>query len=740
MSPGKMAENAPLDDLPLLLVEPPWKQAAEQPKAKEAPLRVVAGLEAPSGLEMVWPPGRREEWAATRVHDWRNQETWEECVGKYRAAPASVHPPADASMFALAPEDLVRPLLPDWRPENVTPHFTTYLRPIVARFGPAAHDPLLHCARLDAATCGEALLPFLGAEVVRRVADWMFRLKTAQEFTRAYFAEHGLATVPFLVPDAVGKSRPARRKAAAALALLAGDHGADAVVAAARVHGDEAAEIVAEALSERAPIPDAVKTGAEGPPKEPRLPWLEVAALPRPVLRDSGRALPPTATGHLVSLMALSGSEPYEGLAEVFERCTPESLTALSWAVFEAWRAAGEPPRNAWVLSQLGWLGDDETARRLSPIIRAWPGRNGHPKAVQGLAVLTAIGSDVALVHLNGIAQKVKFNALKEAARKALAATAEARGLTGEQLADRLVPDFGLDAEGGMTLDYGPRRFRVGFDEQLRPYVRDDAGRLRKALPKPGAEDEAELADAAHRRFAALRKDVRTITADQIGRLEKAMVTGRRWTLEEFRTLFAGHPLIWHIARRLVWLAGDRPFRIAEDRTLADVADAAFTPPDGAPIGIAHPLHLGDSLKAWAELFADYEIMQPFPQLARPVHTLTGRERGTGRLARFEGTEAPVERILALTRRGWERGRPGPAGIEHEISIGVAPDRWVTVRLDPGIVIGDVDRASWQTLRWVLIAAVPHAHTPAGHGAVFGELDEVAASELLADLTGLTAE
>jgi hypothetical protein len=29
-----------------------------------------------------------------------------------------------------------------------------------------------------------------------------------------------------------------------------------------------------------------------------------------------------------------------------------------------------------------------------------------------------------------------------------------------------------LDADGGMTLDYGPRRFVVGFDDQLKPYVR----------------------------------------------------------------------------------------------------------------------------------------------------------------------------------------------------------------------------------------------------------------------------
>ena len=45
---------------------------------------------------------------------------------------------------------------------------------------------------------------------------------------------------------------------------------------------------------------------------------------------------------------------------------------------------------------------------------------------------------------------------------------AEQRDLTPEELADRLVPDLGLDADGSLTLDFGPRAFRVGFDGSLR--------------------------------------------------------------------------------------------------------------------------------------------------------------------------------------------------------------------------------------------------------------------------------
>ncbi|MEV5827368.1 DUF4132 domain-containing protein [Spirillospora sp. NPDC052242] len=715
-------------DLPPLLTEPPWTR----PRAKAKPV-VLRDLPSPNVRAVVWEPGERAEWSgrAVYVRGGADRRDLAKLAADFTAG--ELTPPQEPLLFTKGDDATVRPLLAALEPAD-TWEPGDWMRVVVGRFELDAHDAALFAARRDPASAGKLLLPLLSDEIARTMADWLVRLKSAGRTARAWFARHGAAAAPALVPDALGKPGPARRAAEAALRLIADRHGAEPVVAAARAHGDEAAAAVEALLA--AP-------GDDLPKKIPSHDWVEVRALPQILLRDRAHALPDEAAAHVLTMLAMSApGAPYWGLEVVREICDPSSLAEFGWALFRRWELCDAPSKEKWALSQLALTGDDETVRRLSPVIRAWPGEGGHAKAVLGLDVLAGIGTATALTHLASLSQRVKFKALKARAQEKIEEVAAGLGLTGDQLADRLVPDFGLDASGTLTLDYGPRRFIVAFDERLKPVIADEDGKVRKALPKPGAKDDPDLAPAAHKRFAELKKEARAVASDQIRRLERAMVTGRRWPLGEFRELLAGHPLVGHLVRRLVWRTDDgRAFRVAEDGTLANAADDAIVLSGTAPIGIAHPLHLGEEEKAWSEVFADYEILQPFPQLGRPVHALTGEERESGRLARFEGAKVPAGAVLGLVHRGWERGAPLDNGIETWISRRLAPERFLVVGLDPGIPVGAPDQFEDQVLEDVRLADRPDRHRR--HNAPplrFGDLDPVIVSEALADLIHLTGD
>jgi predicted DNA-binding WGR domain protein len=719
--------DAPADLVPRVLVTPPWtvEHAAVEPI-------VVTGLESPTTREIRWRAGEQEVWAETfGTYYWSGATFPEWAVAVARLIGGKIPHHMQPALVLKAPKELLRRHLADWRPETWAA--MDWAKPFVARFEVDALPVALRIAKADPSTAAELLLPFADDEVALLMADWLARLKSVHAVAVTWLLRHPETAVRALLPAALAKPGKARREAEAALRLVAARGHADVVRRVAAEHGERVVEGV-EALITADPLDHL-------PAKMPVVgDWADPVMLPRIRLRDKEHALPVTAVGHVLTMLAMSKPDDvYAGVDVVRELCDPESLARFAWAAFEAWRANGTPPKDGWVLPAQGLFGDDETVRALSPIIRAWPGEGGHSKAVAGLGVLAAIGTDVALAHLNGIAQKAQFGGLKARAREKIDEVAAELGLTGEQLADRLVPDFGLDDAATLVVDYGPRKFVVGFDEQLKPYVVDGDGKRRKDLPKPGAKDDPELAPAEHKRFATLKKDVRTIAADQIRRFEAAMVARRRWSAEEFRTLFAGHPLLWHVVRRLVWTTEDgRAFRLAEDRTVADVHDDAVELAEDAVVGIAHPLELGESVEAWAEVFADYEILQPFPQLGRPVHALTEDERTATTLERFQDAKVPVGKLLGLTNKGWRRGVPQDAGMECWITRPLPGGGSVVVNLDPGIAVGVVTMFEEQRLADIWHNAGGNEWNRTG-ARKFGELDPVTASEVLADLTSLTS-
>ncbi|MBS2532547.1 DUF4132 domain-containing protein [Catenulispora sp. NF23] len=725
-----------LSQLPVILAAPPWRDR----KRKPAKLITVDGLVPPSDAEAVWEPGERERWLCPQDAGWAPQEGWSGLLRQI--AEGTADEPTALYFAAHGPDELVRPLLTQgWRP--VIKSDEDRVLAFVARYETLALPAILGIERRPALRA-RLLLPFANREIAALMVDGVGRLRSVHGAATTWLRRHPEAAARCVLPTALGKRGKARRGAEAMLRSVEAA-GVDVPAIATRTYGTEVGQAVKELLAD---------DGLGAVPRTmPQPPPAARAALLAPIrLRDGRTAVPQSAAQAVVDMLTISTpDEPYAGLEIVKAACDAGSLAEFAWSLYTAARETGLPALRAF--------GDESIVERLLPVLRE---RNEIGESTVGdeFQVLAAIGGDRALTTLHTYSVKGRHALTRKTAQEQFDAAAEAMDLSALALADRVVPDLGLGPDGTLGLDYGPRRFVVGFDELLRPVVCDEAGDPLKALPKPGKNDDSELADAAYKKFTELKKTARTVALDQIKRLGSAMRGRRRWDPEDFATYLVAHPVMRHLVRRLVWGVYDEQqnvlgsFRVAEDLSYADVHDAGYVIPSDAKvrIGVAHPADLGTTLGDWSELFADYEILQPFEQLGWPIPALTDRDRTSKLLDRPYVTPDPTHisslspqsaisawAIVWLQSRGWQRG-PLQAG---SLADGprwrrtlrpVGGDRHVVLELEPGILAGAPGQSEHQYVTAVWLSGTGANPEFDRDALPWSELDEATAAQVLREL------
>ncbi|PHB15863.1 DUF4132 domain-containing protein [Bacillus pseudomycoides] len=339
-------------------------------------------------------------------------------------------------------------------------------------------------------------------------------------------------------------------------------------------------------------------------------------------------------------------------------------------AIYQLWISQGAEVKKRGILSMYGIHSDDEMALLLKKQIDEWAvGMRGAiaAAAVQALALSS---SHLALMTINTMAFKYKHKQVRNAAKEALSLAAKTRGITEEELEDQLVPDLGFNKRGEKTIDYGGRTFTAYLTPNLKIELKTEEGKRIKSLPKPNAKDHAEKAEEAKAELSSIKKQLRSIISMQTQRLEMALSLNRYWSQHTWKSLFVENPIMQQFAISLIW--GEYKegkllamFRYMEDGTFNTIDEEEHELTQDTVIGLIHPLELSEEERElWKEQLEDYEVIQPFPQIAREVFLAAENEGVT--VERFAGIQINGRSLFGkVTKYGWNRGSVEDAGVYY---------------------------------------------------------------------------
>jgi hypothetical protein len=320
--------------------------------------------------------------------------------------------------------------------------------------------------------------------------------------------------------------------------------------------------------------------------------------------------------------------------------------------------------------------GGERSVQLAIDYIRKWYGiRASQSKAL--VQLLSWVETPSSIQFLTATARSFRTKGIQDQAHKALQSLAARRGWTVDELADRMVPDAGLDEHGRLLLDFGARRFVAELDPAFRLQVRDSEGRLRRDLPKPGKSDDETAAAEARQAFARAKKQIRGVVKEQSDRLFCAMCVGRQWRLDEWTSHLAEHPIVGRLCRQIVWRAewpgNSMTFRPRSAREWMDSAARTMELAPDALVSIAHDVNTPpDCSVPWIAHFEQYAIEPLFPQFNRGLPELSDLALDAVSINDFEGWLIGAYALAAAARKlGYRRGggMDGPTFYDYRRSF-----------------------------------------------------------------------
>lgn len=402
--------------------------------------------------------------------------------------------------------------------------------------------------------------------------------------------------------------------------------------------------------------------------KSKKVAWLFEQPYKTVHFKDGGEVPEDYLKALLIIYSEMSSVSVSKTAIEFADKINPDELGIFTLDVLSRWIEKGAAAKTKWVLWFCGVHGGYDTIKNLMYYIKEWSEHSRGAIASEAVYAMAVNGSSDALMNVDSIARKFKHRQVRSAANHALEIASKELGITKEELGDRIVPDMNFDENMCRVFDYGKRKFNVYLTPSLELEIYNGDKKV-KNMPKPGVNDEKELAEKSYNDFKTMKKQIKTVIENQKSRLEYVLMCDRKWTDDAWKNLFVKNPVMHCFAIGLIWGIYENgqlkeSFRYMDDGSFTNIDEDEFEIPENAEIGLVHPIELTDEQRnLWAEQLSDYEIIQPFSQLGRPFYKPDESELKQDYISRFDGKEVSDYTLRGkLTKLGWEAGTPQDGG------------------------------------------------------------------------------
>ena len=255
------------------------------------------------------------------------------------------------------------------------------------------------------------------------------------------------------------------------------------------------------------------------------------------------------------------------------------------------------------------------------------------------------------VTQLSSLRRKIKNRTTLASIETALQTLAKRLDVSGEDLEELAVPDFGLQ-NGVVSRDFGAATVKIELAGGKAVWHWQSDGKAVKAVPASVKRDFAEELKELKTQIGELEKTF----AAQKERLDSLLRTQKTWDFSTWKTRYLEHPLMQLLAARVIWKF-DEVAAMPRENGFLNARGETVSVVQTARVSLWHPIFdCAENVLSWRRFLEENAISQPFKQAHREVYLLTDAERATRTYSnRFAAHILKQHQFNSLcAARGWK--------------------------------------------------------------------------------------
>lgn len=246
---------------------------------------------------------------------------------------------------------------------------------------------------------------------------------------------------------------------------------------------------------------------------------------------------------------------------------------------------------------------------------------------IEAMLSCFSISDDPLIIQLLlSLSRRYRTASVQNLAKQLVEQIAERNQWSSDELADRTIPTAGLDDAGVLSLEYGSRVLTAYVDDKDKFVLKNEDGKIIKALPAARQGDDEGLIKEAKSLFSSSKKEFKQVIDLQTQRLYEAMCSERAWSGTDWQEYLFAHPIMKRLIQRLVWLELSsegiilQSFRPSDDGSLLNLEDDEIELAQDSQIKVAHGVLISaEDAEAWQAHFKDYKVKFLFEQMSHQL-------------------------------------------------------------------------------------------------------------------------